>query len=430
MSLAALSVLRQRLKYFAPAYAAYRFLMALKSDSRSKVESAFYAWAANRKHFVYSESFVEDMLRGRLGSRSIFPMPKKRLNIFAALRHVNWEDFALIPALQEFGTVTVFDWGKKGFDEQASDWVRKGRVELNHELLKAVRRTHQAQPIDLFFGYLNNWQVQADTIAAIADLGVVTVNMCLDDKYLFWGRHAQGIWSGLAPLMRVFDLHCTNTLDGPPKYYDRGGIPYFWPEGANPEVHKPYDVPRDIPVSFIGRRYGYRPILIDRLRKAGIPVQTLGIDWEAGEIPVDEMVRTYSRSQINLGIGGVQYSSQITCIKGRDFEIPMSGGFYLTQYSLDLESCYRIGQEIACYRNEADLIAKIRYFLAHPDEVEQVRIAGRARALRDHTWEKRFRDLSYLIGFSGYGGSGSGIGLDNEIHHGARVSSASSSDQQ
>lgn len=391
--------LKQRLKHFLPFYWAYGLLMGRIVESRAAIESIYYSWAANRKGLVYSEPVVAHMLRERLARRGIFPTPKERLNIFAAVRHANWEGHSLIPGLQKFGIVTHFDWGAKGFDESAHDWVKRGRPELNWVLLEAVEQAHRARPIDLLFGYLAHWQVQPETIEAIGRLGIVTVNMCLDDKHMFWGRRAQGLWYGLAALVQSFDLHCTNTLDGLPKYLARGGIPYFWPEGANPGFHKPYDVPRDIRVSFVGQRYGYRPFLINHLRQAGIPVETFGLGWESGEMTAEEMVKVYSRSHINLGVGGVSYSRRMTCLKGRDFEIPMSGGLYLTQYNPELEQCYRIGEEIVCYHNERDLIEKIRYFLAHPEHAERIRTAGRERALRDHTWEKRFKDLLQLIGF-------------------------------
>ncbi|HMD43749.1 MAG TPA: glycosyltransferase, partial [Candidatus Acidoferrum sp.] len=73
------------------------------------------------------------------------------------------------------------------------------------------------------------------------------------------------------------------------------------------------------------------------------------------------------------------------------FEVPMSGGFYLTEHQDELEEFFEIDSEIACYRNKDELIEKIRFYLKRPDLRERIRNAGRRRCLSDHTWENRFK---------------------------------------
>jgi hypothetical protein len=60
----------------------------------------------------------------------------------------------------------------------------------------------------------------------------------------------------------------------------------------------------------------------------GIEVEAFGFGWPNGSLSTREMVRKYSRSKINLGFGGVANLSDTYCLKGRDFEIPMSRGLY------------------------------------------------------------------------------------------------------
>jgi spore maturation protein CgeB len=74
----------------------------------------------------------------------------------------------------------------------------------------------------------------------------------------------------------------------------------------------------------------------------------------------------------------------------RDFEVPMSGGFYLVEYMEELEEFFDIGKEIVCYSDPQDLADKIRYYLEHEDQREEIRKAGYERAVRNHTWHKRF----------------------------------------
>ena len=80
-------------------------------------------------------------------------------------------------------------------------------------------------------------------------------------------------------------------------------------------------------------------------------------------------------------------------VRLREFEATMAGAFYLTGWIEELADLYEIGKEIVCYRSRAELTDLARWYLAHDDAREAVRRAGHARALRDHTWQRRFEDL-------------------------------------
>jgi len=113
---------------------------------------------------------------------------------------------------------------------------------------------------------------------------------------------------------------------------------------------------------------------------------------------MEEMVRTWSRSRINLGFGGVLGHKGAYCLKGRDFEVPMSGGLYLTEHHDELAPFYEIGREIVTYSGFDDLLEKIRWLLSNPETAEDIRRTGRARALREHTWEMRSEKVFRLVG--------------------------------
>ena len=60
---------------------------------------------------------------------------------------------------------------------------------------------------------------------------------------------------------------------------------------------------------------------IEQLQRAGIRVACFGSDWGTRFVSDNERVEIFSRSRINLGIGGVGYSDRITCVKGRDMDV-------------------------------------------------------------------------------------------------------------
>ena len=137
--------------------------------------------------------------------------------------------------------------------------------------------------------------------------------------------------------------------------------------------------------------------IIKKLKLHGIHAEAYGYGWPNGSLSTEEMVRMYSRSKINLGFGGIAGSKDTYCLKGRDFEIPMSGGLYLTEYHPELERCYDIGKEIFTYTDFDDLAKKICYLLSNPEKAEKIRKRGARRARKDHTWEIRFEKIFNLI---------------------------------
>jgi glycosyltransferase involved in cell wall biosynthesis len=134
-------------------------------------------------------------------------------------------------------------------------------------------------------------------------------------------------------------------------------------------------------------------------RLEGIPDKAVG-----GVLSDEEMIRLFSRSRINLGFStcgntGIT-GEKIRQVRLRDFEIPMSGGFYIAEYFEELEEFYEFGKEIVCFVSPEDLAEKIRYFLRHEGERERIRKAGFQRCRRDHSWHKRFIDAFAVMGLN------------------------------
>jgi spore maturation protein CgeB len=127
-------------------------------------------------------------------------------------------------------------------------------------------------------------------------------------------------------------------------------------------------------------------------------VEAFGAGWPNGSLTTEDMVGVYSKSRINLGFSGVAGHGDTYCIKGRDFEIPMSGGLYLTEYHPELERFFNVEREIAVYRDFEDLLEKIKFLLSNPDKAEIIRRSGFQRACREHTWEMRFEKIFTLLG--------------------------------
>jgi len=117
----------------------------------------------------------------------------------------------------------------------------------------------------------------------------------------------------------------------------------------------------------------------------------------------DELIALYSKSHISLGFLEVHdHNDPSRKIKQhlhlREFEGPMSGALYCTGYMDEIERFFEPGKEIIVYKNMDEMLDKIQYYLNNPQEADKIRLAGRERALRDHTYHRRYETLFEELG--------------------------------
>ncbi|MEQ1715634.1 MAG: glycosyltransferase [Hyphomicrobium sp.] len=338
-------------------------------------------------------------LRARLAGRAKqngWPRRKGDLHIFLAFQLFEWLE-ALPAAFEPFGEVTVFDLASHGFDQGRADWWERRPI-VNREMLAAFHEANARRPVDAVVGYLSGVNTDPATLARIARAGTAIFNFSYDEKLDMGNPLPDGSIRSPAALASVVDLNLTNDPAGALRYLLKGGLAHFHPEAADPRVHRPYDTPFRYDVTFVGQHYGFRPFFIERLQSLGINVTAFGRNWPNGPLALEEMVEMYSLSRINLGFGGIGHSNRLMCLKGRDFEVPMSGGLFLTQHNPELELVFDVGREIMTYTGEADCAVKIRTLLADEAKAAAIRKAGRERCLRDHTYEARWTKVFQMAG--------------------------------
>jgi hypothetical protein len=345
------------------------------------------------------DATLRAMVVQRIGQRAaVLGWPKKPgdLHIFLIYPLTNWEGI-LSTALSIFGKVTTFEWRSLGFDETAPNWV-KVRDSMNHALLDVYHAASREQAVDVVVAYSSGYSLSAEVFAAMAARGAVTTNFCFDDKVLWPGPKLGDRRISTAEICSSVDLNLTNDPQGTLKYFVEGGLAMFHAEAADPHLHRPLDLPFEFDVSFIGARFGWRPVLIRELRRHGIAVECFGNGWPNGAVSNEAMREIYAKSRINLGCGGVGYSSSLVCLKGRDFEVPMSGALYLTQHNPELSLVFDVGREIVTYRDPVDCARIIKELLNDRNRAASIRKAARARSIRDHTYQARWSRVFEIIG--------------------------------
>ena len=136
-------------------------------------------------------------------------------------------------------------------------------------------------------------------------------------------------------------------------------------------------------VGQIGRWHPYRRHVLNYLAREGVPLNIL-------QAPHEKAAEIYAQSLINLNI------SLNGDLNLRIFEVLSSGGFLLTDRlsaESGLELLFRDGEHLVCFRDEKDLLDKIKYFLRHPDEAKEIAGNGYEEYRRNHSPEKKIMEL-------------------------------------
>lgn len=169
--------------------------------------------------------------------------------------------------------------------------------------------------------------------------------------------------------------------------------------GFNPIVHqKSSGIKKDILVSHVGQIYGKRRDYIDHLENNGIVVESWGKGSKHGYVSIGKIAEIFNRSKINLNFCN-PYHGDIPQRKARPFEITGSGGFLLTDYAEGLEDCFEIGKEIIVFKEKGELFEKVKYYLEHDEEREEIAEAGYKRAITNHSFIDRWKEiLSHVEG--------------------------------
>jgi spore maturation protein CgeB len=300
-----------------------------------------------------------------------------------------------------------------------AEFIAVNRPRLGAELLRQIRAAHAVKPIGLFFSYFYDACVEPAIIREIHSLGITTVNWYCNASYqlhLVREIAPHYDWCLVPEHFRLDD------------YRALGARPIYCQEAANPNVYAPRNVPQEFDITFAGQCYADRPDIVKWLRGEGLDARVWGPRWEyhitprtrnplrrifgkpnglpaaavGGILPDDDLIALYSRSRINLGFAAVGEThldgARITQVRLRDFEIPMSGGFYLAEHSDELAEFFKPGAEIETWTTREELRDKCRFYLANESAREAIRRAGHERARREHTWEHRFQSAFREMG--------------------------------
>lgn len=146
--------------------------------------------------------------------------------------------------------------------------------------------------------------------------------------------------------------------------------------------------------------------LVSPLLKAGIRVDFWGTRWNEmadilgaripkqdlhGYLPYSEAYKVYNSADIILGLQNT--TSQVTM---RTYEILGSGGFLLTSATPAVTDLFEPGRHLVVAQTTDETVEKVRYYLDHPLEREEISRRGHA-AVACHSYKHRAESIVSIL---------------------------------
>ena len=331
--------------------------------------------------------------------------------------------------------VTLLDTDQFAINKGLQPFSAAAKQSLSENLPSIFNSFHHHNKFNLVLSYLHSGQIEPKVFQELKRKNVYIVNYTTN-------FHQFHMYKEIA---KQVDLNIYITKKAKAEFDTIGVESYYMPLAANPKYYKP-SKSKNNNVTFMGSTYGLRPYYIWRILQNGINVQVYGPGWKVhenfksflkyqydllnlhlanDENAVYELNKLINRriiftinkkfkEQINSHLSDDDYFSTMSNSKIiinfnespsdpifinpnkifgcnlRDFETTMSGTFSLTQFSDELEDFFCDGKEVVSFKNEQELIDKLKFYNSHDLLVEKIATEGYNRAVKEHTWERRF----------------------------------------
>jgi len=344
------------------------------------------------------DEYVQDLLRDRLSWRKLNLRDRSNTDLRILYIGTDWaqDSGGLLQSLERLGKVLAFTKADGGYGHyfygSGADAQRQ-RTENGRRLLEIIEQAQRDGPLHIVMGQMWGRTMPWQALKAVQDMGIVTANICMDDRHTFRQAQQYGEWMGSMGLIPGLDVALTAAPEVVRWYAIEGCPAAFWPPAGDPEIFHPVTGPRRHDVCFVGANYGVRSEVVRAIHRRGVEVVCYGHGWPNGRIATQDVPALFAASRIVLGVGTIGHCTDFFSLKMRDFEGPMSGSLYLTHNNPDLHALYRVGQEIVTYSSPEECADRVVYYLSHESQAERIAGAGCERARREHTWENRLRQL-------------------------------------
>jgi len=283
---------------------------------------------------------------------------------------------------------------------------RLDRERINKKMLQLAR--HQKPDVAVIAG---GHRILPETIQILKGWGIECVLWTIDAPIRF-----QPVLEG-APFYDHVFCQGTEAIE----LFEKAGIKgaRWLPMACDPDAHRPVECTREekrkygCDTAFVGSYYPARAALFEHLAASGSwDLAIWGPGWEALKSSAlrkqikglhtrpEEWLKIYSASKIVLSshYHDPQDRFPVYQASPRVFEILACGAFQLCDDQRDVFALFQDGRDLVKFTDGRDLVAKVQYYLAHPQERIAIATQGRKTVLSRHTYQDRVKELLTKIG--------------------------------
>ena len=299
--------------------------------------------------------------------------------------------------LEEIGNVFKYEMTKT--PHHKSWYAENVKTVENKKMLDFIDDIVLKHKIDVIDCHLTGHSTTPAVLEKIKLYGIPMINESLDDERKFRSRIGKdGIRRGVKDICEYFDLSLTTSKSAIIKYLVEGGNPIYKDYAGNEKTYKNLNLKKEYDVGFVGASYGIRGEYVKYLQDNGINVYAKGSGWDKGFAEDNEMIEIFCKSKIVLGFSTVGKNDDIYILKGRDFEVPFTGSFYITGHHEELKEYFDIGKDIETYSSKEDLLEKVKYYLDNEEERELIAKTGYEKCIENYTAKESYEKVFGYLG--------------------------------
>ena len=229
-----------------------------------------------------------------------------------------------------------------------------------------------------------------DTFELLNEKNIMTVGLSMSDPDVF--PYNGKIYAN------KYDYYFTNSLLSLKNQYDKSVNLQLMPFACSTNLHKPMNIVKKYDIVIVG---GYRPdriIVIDELKKH-FNVGVFGSGWpdsyKAVKVNGTEHVMALNRGHIYISFGLT--AAGYTNVKVGLFEAAACKLVLITNRTDEIKKYFEEDKEVVLYSTTSELVKRIQRLLNNRYEMSMFKKRSYERFLKDHTWEKRWKDILVKI---------------------------------
>ncbi|SIO55313.1 spore maturation protein CgeB [Singulisphaera sp. GP187] len=185
---------------------------------------------------------------------------------------------------------------------------------------------------------------------------------------------------------------------------------HYLPEACNPSWHFPVELtPEDrarygCDLTTAGNMYYYRARLLSifegyDLKLYGPPLpkwleSPLRANYTHVYVSEVEKSKAFRAAKITIN---TLHPTEILGVNVRAFEAAGCGAFQIADWRPEMETMFRIDEEIVVYRSRDELKEKVDYYLSRPEQRAKIAEAGCRRAHGEHTYRHRLEHALKIV---------------------------------